>query len=158
MAFLAFADSQIVDELKTNFNADALEQVRLIKDKRTGAYISPFLGGLSDGFVAGQSRQFAFAQFAALRDARAFVEQYYPSIQLQGSYGAPQAGDENARVRVAYSREKEDRDRPGMGEGDWICEVVGSNSAAGNKTLTSYSVAWPITRGERFVLGVMPHA
>lgn len=42
MAFLAFADSQIVEELKTNFNADALEQVRLIKDKRTGASIAVF--------------------------------------------------------------------------------------------------------------------
>jgi hypothetical protein len=44
MAFMAFADSQIVDELKTNFNADALEQVRLIKDKRTGASISMLVG------------------------------------------------------------------------------------------------------------------
>ncbi|KFY75830.1 hypothetical protein V498_09903 [Pseudogymnoascus sp. VKM F-4517 (FW-2822)] len=98
----------IADELKTHFNADALEQVRLIRDKRTG-----------------QSRQFAFAKFATLRDSKAFIERYYPTIQFRGSYGAPQDGEEGARVRVAYSREKEDRDRPGKGEGDWMCEVCG---------------------------------
>lgn len=43
---------QIADELKTHFNADALEQVRLIRDKRTGGFITAFLGGrLSDNVI-----------------------------------------------------------------------------------------------------------
>ena len=50
---------------------------------------------------------------------------YYPSIQFRGSYGMPQTSEEFAQARLAYSREKEDRDRPGKGEGDWMCEVVG---------------------------------
>lgn len=37
----------------------------------------------------------------------------------------PQTSEEFAQARLAYSREKEDRDRPGKGEGDWMCEVVG---------------------------------
>lgn len=43
---------QIADELKTHFNADALEQVRLIRDKRTGGCIMAFFGrGLSDNVI-----------------------------------------------------------------------------------------------------------
>ncbi|OBT79315.1 hypothetical protein VF21_01863 [Pseudogymnoascus sp. 05NY08] len=109
MAFLAFCGFlQIAHELKTSFTADGLEQVRLIRDKRTG-----------------QSRQFAFAKFATLRDSKVFLEMYYPSIQFRGSYGMPQTSEEFAQARLAYSREKEDRDRPGKGEGDWMCEVCG---------------------------------
>jgi hypothetical protein len=48
MAFLAFCGFlQIAHELKTSFTADGLEQVRLIRDKRTGACIAAFLGGRS---------------------------------------------------------------------------------------------------------------
>ncbi|ELR02694.1 hypothetical protein VC83_08435 [Pseudogymnoascus destructans] len=109
MAFLAFCGFlQIAHELKTSFTADGLEQVRLIRDKRTG-----------------QSRQFAFAKFATLRDSKVFLEMYYPSIQFRGSYGMPQTSEEYAQARLAYSREKEDRDRPGKGEGDWMCENCG---------------------------------
>ena len=73
----------------------------------------------------GLSRQFAFAQFAALENSRAFLDRYYPSIQLHGVYDSTQTGDgEGSIVRIAYSREKEERDRAGRNEDDWKCEVV----------------------------------
>jgi hypothetical protein len=68
----------------------------------------------------------------------------------------PQTSEEFAQARLAYSREKEDRDRPGKGEGDWMCEVVGPTGVSlRNKMLTVSSAAWRITSKERFVLGAM---
>jgi len=73
----------------------------------------------------GLSRQFAFAQFAALENARAFLDRYYPSIQLYGVYDPTQTENgEGAIVRISYSREREERDRAGKNEDDWKCEVV----------------------------------
>ena len=73
----------------------------------------------------GLSRQFAFAQFATLENARAFLDRYYPSIQLHGINDSTQTGDgEGAIVRISYSREKEERERAGKNEDDWKCEVV----------------------------------
>lgn len=73
----------------------------------------------------GLSRQFAFAQFAAIENARKFLDRYYPSIQLYGAYDPSRARDaEGAVVRIAYSREKEERDRAGKNEDDWKCDVV----------------------------------
>jgi RNA-binding protein 5/10 len=71
------------------------------------------------------SRQFAFAQFAALEDARAFLDRYFPSIQLYGAYDTAKSRETAAAVvRISYSREKEDRDRAGTKEDDWKCDIV----------------------------------
>lgn len=79
----------------------------MIKDKRTG-----------------QSRQFAFAQFTGIPEARRFLEKYSPTISLYGAYDPNKASaSESTNVRIAYSREKDDRDKPGKGDDDWKCEV-----------------------------------
>lgn len=47
-------------------------------------------------------------------------------IHIYGGYAAARADDaESTSVRIAYSREKEERDRPGKNEDDWKCDMVG---------------------------------
>ena len=73
----------------------------------------------------GQSRQFAFAQFVGIPEGRRFLEQYYPYISLYGAYDPSRSKDTEAtKVRIAFSRDKDDRDKPGKSEDDWKCEVV----------------------------------
>ncbi|KAI9740958.1 MAG: hypothetical protein M1818_004564 [Claussenomyces sp. TS43310] len=97
----------IRNELHNSYKIENLEEIRLIKDKKTGL-----------------SRQFAFAQFQSLSDAKKFLDQNYPIIQFPGSYESGQAADSTStKVRIAYSREKEDRDRAGKNEDDWKCDT-----------------------------------
>ncbi|TVY81410.1 putative RNA-binding protein [Lachnellula suecica] len=97
----------ILQELQQSYGLRTLEEVRLIKDKRTGL-----------------SRQFAFAQFMGISEARHFLEQYYPVVSLYGAYDPKQSADtQPTKVRIAFSRDREDREKPGMGEDDWKCEV-----------------------------------
>jgi len=73
----------------------------------------------------GQSRQFAFAQFCAIPEARRFLDRYYPTVPLYGRYDPTQTSiAEPAKVRIAYSRERDDREKAGKSEDDWKCEVV----------------------------------
>ena len=114
---------QIFNELHRSYNPEHLEEVRLIKDKRTGrdpAVVYIFLLTL-----LGLSRQFGFAQFATTPDAKAFLDRHHPSITLYGPYDPTQTADaESAKVRIAFSRDKDDRDKPGKNDDDWSCEVV----------------------------------
>lgn len=85
----------------------------------------------------GLSRQFGFAQFASTSDAKAFLERHYPSISLYGPYDPTQAPDtEAAKVRIAYSRDKDDRDKPGKNDDDWNCEVVRYTCCLQDRLLT----------------------
>jgi hypothetical protein len=74
---------------------------------------------------AGLSRQFCFAQFKSLADAKNFLERHHPSIKLYGAYN-PSDSDvsDGTKIRISYSREKADRDQAGKNEEDWKCEVV----------------------------------
>lgn len=73
----------------------------------------------------GLSRQFAFAQFKDVPAAKAFLEKHHPSIRFQGSYGVTNSADDDIPpVKIAYSREQHERERPGKGEGDWVCDAV----------------------------------
>ena len=75
----------------------------------------------------GQSRQFAFAQFVGIPEARRFLETYYPYISLFGAHNLSRSEDtEGPKVRLAFSRDKDDRDKPGKNGDDWKCEVVWS--------------------------------
>ncbi|TVY23135.1 putative RNA-binding protein [Lachnellula hyalina] len=94
----------ILNELRQSFRLEGLEEVRLIKDKRTGV-----------------SRQFAFAQFVGILEARRFLEQYYPTVALYGAYPNQATSTQPAQVRIAFSRD--DRDKSGKSEDDWRCEV-----------------------------------
>lgn len=89
------------------------------------------------------SRQFAFAQFISIENAKAFLEQYHPSIQLYGHHDPSRTRDvEGAIVRISFSREKEERDRAGKNEDDWKCDVVCSVPKFDNSCLTVYSAFW----------------
>ncbi|KAI9050340.1 hypothetical protein LZ554_005506 [Drepanopeziza brunnea f. sp. 'monogermtubi'] len=102
-----WTQEDIFNELQHNLRLEGLEEVRLIKDKRTGS-----------------SKGFAFAQFARVSDARRFLEQYYPACPLYGAYSPGQSANaEPANVRIAYGRERDDRERAGKGEDDWRCDV-----------------------------------
>jgi hypothetical protein len=70
----------------------------------------------------GQSRQFAFARFTTISDAKAFLERNYPKIYLYGTSASGQQLNHGAKVRIAFTREREER--AGKSEDDWICKVV----------------------------------
>ncbi len=125
MAFLW--DLQILNELQHTLRLEGLEEIRLIKDKRTGMnYTIGQFSGFSDlKYLIGQSRGFAFAQFVSISDARRFLDRNYPSMLLHGTYDPNNAAPaEPTKVRIAYSRERDDRDRAGKSEDDWKCDVV----------------------------------
>ncbi|KAH8599262.1 hypothetical protein B0O99DRAFT_504527 [Bisporella sp. PMI_857] len=97
----------ILNELQRRLRVQAIEEVRLIKDKRTGL-----------------SRQFAFVQFVGLPEARAFLDEYYPTVSLYGAYDPSAVSEARPiKVRIAYSREKDDRAHAGRSEDDWKCDV-----------------------------------
>lgn len=73
--------------------------------------------------LAEVSRQLGFLRFRSIDDSRDFLEPNHPFIYLYG----PNAGDDDrsTKVRIAYSREREDRAHA-KAEGDWTCRMVGS--------------------------------
>lgn len=54
----------------------------------------------------------------------AFVERNYPTIYLYGN-GSTHSDEQVAKVRIAFSRERDDRNRGEKAEGEWICKIVG---------------------------------
>ena len=124
MAFLA--DLQITNELHS-LRVEGLEEVRLIKDKRTGmdTQTSAHLFLIHSNQLIGQSRGFAFAQFVGIPEARQFLDRHHPSVSFHGAYDPNNsAAAEPAKIRIAYSRDREDRDKAGKSDDDWKCEVV----------------------------------
>lgn len=100
-----FQIPQISKELKQYHHVERLEDVRVIRDRQTKA-----------------SRGFGFIRFPALEDSKAFVERNYPMIYLFGN-GSSDNDDQAAKVRIAYSRERDDRSRGEKAEGEWICKI-----------------------------------
>ncbi|KAL4951028.1 hypothetical protein BDW69DRAFT_170926 [Aspergillus filifer] len=93
-------EEDISKELKEFYRVDGLEDVRVIRDRQTKI-----------------SRQLGFLRFRSYSHSRAFVEQNFPTIYLCG----PRAQDNRGtKVRIAYSREREDRAKA-RAEGDWTC-------------------------------------
>lgn len=91
-------------------------------EKLVNIYLLPLgFGGFKLVLICDQgiSRQFAFVHFYSVPDARAFLEQHYPILNL--GHGAD-------RCRIAFSRERENDDRRGRrrdeGEEEWKCRVV----------------------------------
>ncbi|KAH0536441.1 hypothetical protein FGG08_006681 [Glutinoglossum americanum] len=89
------AEVGIFKELKRVYQVEDLDVVRVIRDRNTGS--------------------------------TAFLERNYPHIYLGSSeYDGPGpynlAGE--VRVRIAFSRERDDRDRPSRGEDEWKCRSV----------------------------------
>lgn len=54
----------------------------------------------------------------------AFIERNYPTIYLYGS-GSTHGDEQAAKVRIAFSRERDDRNRGEKAEGEWTCKIVG---------------------------------
>ncbi|KAL6237021.1 hypothetical protein BDW75DRAFT_93612 [Aspergillus navahoensis] len=95
-------EEDISKELKEFYHIEGLEEVRVIRDRQTKI-----------------SRQLGFLRFRSLNHSRAFVVQNFPVIFLCG----PSAQDDRGtKVRIAYSREKEDRAKA-RAEGDWTCKM-----------------------------------
>ncbi|KAL4778680.1 hypothetical protein BJX76DRAFT_362506 [Aspergillus varians] len=95
-------DKKISKELKEFYHIEGLEEVRVIRDRQTKL-----------------SRQLGFLRFRSLNHSRSFVEQNFPAIYLCG----PSAQDDHGtKVRIAYSREREDRAKA-RAEGDWTCKM-----------------------------------
>ncbi|KAI0999079.1 hypothetical protein K3495_g9117 [Podosphaera aphanis] len=104
---LEFTQEDILNELKHDKGVEGIEEVRVIKDKRTG-----------------QPRGFAFAQFIGVPEAKRFLQDYYPTIPLHGSHQSSQAPTKKpVKIRIAFSRERDDREKAGKSEDDWKCEV-----------------------------------
>ncbi|QSZ32153.1 hypothetical protein DSL72_001724 [Monilinia vaccinii-corymbosi] len=99
---LEMTQEDISIELQSSLEVQGVEEIRVIKDKKTGI-----------------SRGFAFAQFYTVTQAKRFLEEYYPSVPLYG----PSQASEPAKVRIAYSREKNDQERTSKREDDWKCDV-----------------------------------
>lgn len=67
------------------------------------------------------SRRLGFLRFRTVDDSRAFLEPSFPSIYLYGNDASSE--DQATKVRIAYSREREDRNRT-REEGEWVCKIV----------------------------------
>jgi hypothetical protein len=68
-----------------------------------------------------KSRQLGFLRFRNLDFARDFMDRNFPSLYLHGPNASNK--DKGTKVRIAYSREREDRTRA-RAEGDWTCKMV----------------------------------
>ncbi|GAM43999.1 hypothetical protein TCE0_060f19267 [Talaromyces pinophilus] len=94
------AGGQISNELIEHYHVQGLEDVRVIRDRQTKI-----------------SRQIGFLRFYSLNDSRAFIEQNTQHIYLYGRN--PGIDDRGAKVRISYTRERDDR--RGKPEGEWTC-------------------------------------
>ncbi len=118
-----FSISQISKELKQSYNVEKLDDVRIIRDRQTSTCTLdlPILVGTDAG--AEISRGFGFIRFLNLEESKAFVERNYPTIYLYGNH-ASNNDDQTAKVRIAFSRERDDRSRADKADGEWTCKIV----------------------------------
>ena len=116
--------AQISKELKQYHHVERLEDVRVIRDRQTSK-VRPqlqLIGELANSTLEA-SRGFGFIRFPSLEDSKAFVERNYPMIYLYGN-GSTDNDDQAAKVRIAYSRERDDRGRGDKADGEWTCKIV----------------------------------
>jgi len=78
---------------------------------------------MANAGLAEVSRGFGFLRFPTLEKSRAFLERNYPTVYLYGT-GSADGDDQVAKVRVAFSRERDDRSRAEKAEGEWACKIV----------------------------------
>ncbi|CAG8898809.1 unnamed protein product [Penicillium egyptiacum] len=91
-------EEHISAELSNAYHVDGLEDIRVIRDRQTKL-----------------SRQLGFLRFSTIDASRDFVERNHPFIFFYGP-----TNDRSTQVRIAYSREREDRARA-RGASDWNC-------------------------------------
>ncbi|PGH00049.1 hypothetical protein AJ79_08320 [Helicocarpus griseus UAMH5409] len=97
-------EDDILNELTQYYHVGALEDVRVIRDRQMKI-----------------SRQLGFLRFHTIDESREFLERNFPTIYLYGN-SASHTDDRGTRVRIAYSREREDRNRI-KAEGEWTCKI-----------------------------------
>ena len=51
------------------------------------------------------------------------MERNYPMIHLYGN-GSSDGDEQAAKVRIAFSRERDDRSRSDKADGEWTCKIV----------------------------------
>ncbi|KAJ5245628.1 hypothetical protein N7489_005724 [Penicillium chrysogenum] len=93
-------EEHIATELRNAYHIDGLENIRVIRDRQTRL-----------------SRQLGFLRFPTIDASRDFVERNHPFIFFYGP-----TNDRVTQVRIAYSREREDRARA-RGASDWNCRT-----------------------------------
>lgn len=108
---------QISNQLRDHYHIEGLEDVRVIRDRHTSKFSGCGVAYLT--FVE-ISRRLGFITFRNVNESRAFLEKNFPAIYL---YGPNSTDDRGTKVRIAYSREREDRARA-RAEGDWTCPLV----------------------------------
>ena len=60
-----------------------------------------------------------------MEKAKKFMERSYPMIHLYGN-GSSDGDEQVAKVRIAFSRERDDRGRSEKADGEWTCKIVRS--------------------------------
>ena len=80
------------------------------------------------------SRGFGFLRFPTLEKSKTFLEQNFPMIYLYGK-GKADNDDQVAKVRIAFSRERDERSRMEKAEGEWTCKIVNSQIVYASNTL-----------------------
>ena len=58
-----------------------------------------------------------------MEESKAFVEHNYPAIYFYGNKSSSN-DDQAAKVRIAFSRERDDRSRGEKADGEWTCKIV----------------------------------
>lgn len=108
-------------------NVERLEDVRVIRDRQTSMqeHFSDYYMPHADNHTEA-SRGFGFIRFPSLEESRAFVERNYPMIYLYGNHSTDN-DDQAAKVRVAFSRERDERTRSEKAEGEWTCKIVSTH-------------------------------
>ena len=103
--------------------------------------------------ISEASRGFGFIRFPSLEDSKSFVERNYPMIYLYGN-GSSNNDDQAAKVRIAFSRERDDRSRGEKADGEWTCKIV---RYASNRyihgTSETHSARLSTSLAERNVIG-----
>ena len=99
------------------------------------------------------SRGFGFLRFPSIEKSRAFLERNYPIIQLYGK-GSTDGDDQAAKVRVAFSRERDDRGRADKAEGEWACKIVRHCFPSDRQIANNYSAHLSIFPVARSALNV----
>ncbi|KAH8690574.1 hypothetical protein BGW36DRAFT_400999 [Talaromyces proteolyticus] len=93
-------EEDISNELLDYYHVQGLEDVRVIRDRQTKL-----------------SRQIGFLRFKSLNDSREFMAQNAPTLYIYGRHTGND--DRAAKIRISYTRERDDRrNRP---EGEWTC-------------------------------------
>ena len=80
-------------------------------------------GKHTDHVFAEVSRGFGFLRFSSLDKSKVFMENNYPMIYLYGN-DSTEGDSQPAKVKIAFSRAREDRIRNERSEDEWVCKIV----------------------------------